>query len=668
MKKIAFYLSIMLIGAFSTISCNDQGDNKSCDDVECGADEICEKGECVPNEVDPCKDVSCNPNQHCENGECVPNEVDLCKDVSCDPNQHCEKGECVDNTENPCKDVSCEKGQRCVGGTCVDSCTGIVCIDNHICKNGECVLDNDKLCENVTCTTGFHCSAGECVKIDPCDDVLCDPGFVCQLGNCYDKAIFPCLGVTCPDDQVCESGVCVVIDEHVEFEEPVGNVVPNWDFEEWELSSPTSWHSFGIEVVVSKNTSNPKSKLAAVNINNPLKNNARLESIPLTLDVGKYYCSAWLKGEGTVLLGARLSDTDNPSKGKYKYNSETVLNGSGPYKEVFFNFTVDATIQKVTILITVKNTSGMNVNVDAISCVRAAGNCDNVTCKEWEECREYDGSCRPKISRCNTADDCSEWQTCDANHYCVLAEGRCKSTVDCDENSDKPKCDVKTKICVAGDPCEGVTCDEWKTCQRASGLCVLDENRCITSKDCLKDKPACDVTTHTCQDSTHDCNIFPNGGFEKWDDYYIPYHGDNYLPDFWYGLFDHLWDNKYNSEIDPKNIKQYTTSVHSGNYAMQIIFTEFVADRLASDEFDIPPGAYTCSYWVRGKGTLRHRSYSSGGESPYTDFYQIDTDKWQRVEFNAPGNVREFRLILYVSQTDASKDHVQIDDVVCTKN
>jgi hypothetical protein len=30
--------------------------------------------------------------------------------------------------------------------------------------------------------------------------------------------------------------------------------------------------------------------------------------------------------------------------------------------------------------------------------------------------------------------------------------------------------------------------------------------------------------------------------------------------------------------------------------------------------------------------------------------------------------VRYFRMIFYVSNTDSSKDHIQIDDVVCTKD
>ena len=138
--------------------------------------------------------------------------------------------------------------------------------------------------------------------------------------------------------------------------------------------------------------------------------------------------------------------------------------------------------------------------------------------------------------------------------------------------------------------------------------------------------------------------------------------GDHWLPDGWYGL-----DGIGDTEIDPANVREYTTNVHGGQKALQLIGGQ-VADRFTSDAFDVPTGTYACSYRARGKGSLRHRSYSTGGWSTQTDFVEIDSDEWQRIPFTMPGNVRDYRLIFYASRTDAVRDHLQIDDVVCTKN
>lgn len=69
----------------------DNGDDDSCEDVDCPEGAICEDGECVPD--DPCADVDCpGANEECEDGECV--EFDPCEDVSCPDGEICHAGEC----------------------------------------------------------------------------------------------------------------------------------------------------------------------------------------------------------------------------------------------------------------------------------------------------------------------------------------------------------------------------------------------------------------------------------------------------------------------------------------------------------------------------------------------------------------------------------------------
>jgi hypothetical protein len=102
--------------------------------------------------------------------------------------------------------------------------------------------------------------------------------------------------------------------------------------------------------------------------------------------------------------------------------------------------------------------------------------------------------------------------------------------------------------------------------------------------------------------------------------------------------------------------------------ALQFVAPIQVAERFTSEKFDVPSGNYSCSYRVRGHGNIRHRSYSTGGWSPQTDFLVIDSNEWQPVFFRFSGNVRDWRLLFYPSRTQADRDHLQIDDVVCTRD
>lgn len=222
-------------------------------------------------------------------------------------------------------------------------------------------------------------------------------------------------------------------------------------------------------------------------------------------------------------------------------------------------------------------------------------------------------------------------------------------------------CDA-SNTCVAGDPCAGVSCTAPRTCNPATATCALQNGACVTSADCLGDLPACDASTQRCVGADHPANIFPNGGFEAWDTYEVPYRGTHLLPDFWYGL-----DIPGSSEIDPARVKQTTAHVHGGSYALQLEQAG-IAERFTSEAFDVPTGNYTCSYRVRGHGNLRHRHYSTGGWSPATGVLEVDSDEWLPVVFRFTGNVRDFRLILYASYTMADRDHLQVDDVVCTRD
>ena len=246
--------------------------------------------------------------------------------------------------------------------------------------------------------------------------------------------------------------------------------------------------------------------------------------------------------------------------------------------------------------------------------------------------------------------DCSEWQACDETHTCGVAEDRCTRHADCAGTPQTPVCDNATHLCVEGDPCAGVTCSHAATsCNPTTGVCELAEGACFTTYDCLGELPACDAATRRCVSAAHSSNIIRNGGFEDWDTYSIPYHGDHYIPDSWYGIDNGVSDP--GTEIKPTRLVPYTTAVHGGSRALQFVVPIQVAERFSLEKFNVPSGNYSCSYRVRGHGTIRHRTYSSGGWSAQTDFLAVDSDAWQPVFFRFTGNVRDWRLLLYPSRS-----------------
>lgn len=435
------------------------------------------------------------------------------------------------------------------------------------------------------------------------------------------------------------------------------NVIANSGFEDWTDGTPDHWlgEATNISTVLDQ-TNSVHGGGHACKLSNSLSSHKRFSTAPFALADGHYDCTYWVRGRGEIRNAFYDGDYST-------YSGYTTVDDTA-WKQVSYSFNLDGDAPAFELVFSVRNTdpAGGDLVIDDVYCARRAEPCDQVQCPEWAKCNPLTVTCEAVWGRCADATDCYGWEQCDANHTCVLAPGRCNSTADCELASSTPKCDTASHTCVAGDPCEGVTCDEWRECDPNTSRCVLKDGRCESTADCVYDLPACNGATRTCVSADHPSNVVPNGGFESWSVYYIPYLGEHLIPDGWYGL-----DIPGSSEIDPERVLEYSTSAHSGALACQII-QDGIAERFTSESFPVPVGNYTCAYWVRGKGTIRHRTYSSAGWSPYTDHLEIDTLEWTRVPFEIRSNVQDMRIIFYASYTDASKDHVQIDDVVCTRD
>ena len=278
-------------------------------------------------------------------------------------------------------------------------------------------------------------------------------------------------------------------------------------------------------------------------------------------------------------------------------------------------------------------------------------------------------SCDIEISQCNTT-----------THLCEKIAGKCLKHEDCAEGQKcelSPKADAdKKNKCVTGDRCEGVTCKpEWQACNPTSGKCTLAADKCLKSMDCpTKEAPLCDYRTHTCvamdaKVGDKPLNIVPNGGFEEWEEVTFGGETSYILPVSWFGTEYKIYPTHLVTEFDPKNVLEYTKNVHGGTKALQLVYAkDKQSKRFSSEGFDVSSvgTSYDCSYFVRGKGSVRIHSFSSLGDMTKTEFTHIDSEEWTRIPFSIKGGT-DLRLVFYVGSTDASKDHIQIDDVSCVK-
>lgn len=440
-------------------------------------------------------------------------------------------------------------------------------------------------------------------------------------------------------------------------EPPNNNVIPNPGFEDWSEDIPDYWlgsESSLQEEDFAEFTGSVHGGFRAILLANPTDSHKRF-TIALTLKMGKYHCTYWVKGKGEIRTGKY-------DGAHFNYDSYHAIDGDWTEKSYTFSV-LEETNTDFQLIFSVQNTelTGGHLVLDDVYCYRDPHPCDTLTCGDWQTC-EYSGQCKAKSGFCDGQSDCWSYQQCNTGtHACELKLGQCADTADCDVNGATPKCELPSHTCVAGDPCEGVVCDSWKGCENADGKCHLLTDRCDTSDDCTGDKPACDLATHTCVSAEHASNLLLNGGFESWSLYEVPYKGEHLLPDSWYGE-----DIPGSSEIDPKNVLPYTSSVQSGSTAVQLI-NEGKNQRFTTEIFTLPSGKYTCSYYIRGHGSFRHRWYSRAGWGKWVDHFQVDSLEWTRVSWKMNGQFPDLRLIFYPSYTKADKDHIQIDSVLCTK-
>lgn len=713
MKKTQARWFVLCLAAACFTGCGDDSNDStvSCKDMKCPAGTTCnEKTATCDPVVDKCQDVKCDSGKVCDpaTGDCKGATSDKCQDVKCDSGQTCnpETGKCEGEAKpGKCDGVTCGAGEVCNPET--GKCEGEAsCTDDKDCK-----WDPDKYTETEYCnkTTG-KCENSKCQgKTWNKDYQYCSvTGIVqCYPGYCDNSGMTGC---ACDGECNLETHRCASTCEEIE-----GNIVINGSFEDWTSGKLDAWELKQNTVTaggkVEKSTHASACKTAVKLTSTSIKID-RLESLPMSLGLqsftggnAKYECTIDAFGYGNLNLGYRLLDAEGKEVSENTKVKQLDLWGSDSYSTYEFEISADTTktpYAQILIGFDRKNDSAASaeITLDNLVCVPKGNICDGVTCEEWEICSvksdikengEFVGKCVAREGFCTMMKTPTEGElkdSCDTEisqcntttHLCEKIAGKCLKHEDCAEGQKcelSPKADAdKKNKCVTGDRCEGVTCKpEWQACNPTSGKCTLAADKCLKSMDCpTKEAPLCDYSTHTCvamdaKVGDKPLNIVPNGGFEEWEEVTFGGETSYILPVSWFGTEYKIYPTHLVTEFDPKNVLEYTKNVHGGTKALQLVYAkDKQSKRFSSEGFDVSSvgTSYDCSYFVRGKGSVRIHSFSSLGDMTKTEFTHIDSEEWTRIPFSIKGGT-DLRLVFYVGSTDASKDHIQIDDVSCVK-
>lgn len=143
-----------------------------------------------------------------------------------------------------------------------------------------------------------------------------------------------------------------------------------------------------------------------------------------------------------------------------------------------------------------------------------------------------------------------------------------------------------------------------------------------------------------------------NPGFEAWTDG---------KPDGWFGV---------RSNFTAENVVKYEASSQDGDYAVQLINASTSHKRFTTSAIQVTAEQeYAVTFWVRGRGDVRLGLFdgrvAGSGYAPYTSYINVETSDWEEYTLNvtAEVNTADGEFIFSLRNTNAEKDHLQIDNV-----
>ncbi|MBP5407367.1 amidohydrolase family protein [bacterium] len=251
------------------------------------------------------------------------------------------------------------------------------------------------------------------------------------------------------------------------------------------------------------------------------------------------------------------------------------------------------------------------------------------------------------IDNCGNSTCDTSWSECEpATGECIAKYGFCASKADCPDPEET--CDTTTHECVDGDPCEGVSCEEYEECSKETGTCVAKDGKCISNSDC--------GTTEECNTTTHECEAAPiirNGSFEN-------------------GMTD--W-NGTKTNISDSNVSIVTDNVRTGTHALMLKSITSDNKRFTTQSIALTAGNYTCEAYAKGTAaSAGFRVYStnvegnSSGYYPQTGFwFNINSNDWTKLTlaFKLNADDTDVQIVLFDAKNDSLLTY--FDDVSCTK-
>ena len=122
------------------------------------------------------------------------------------------------------------------------------------------------------------------------------------------------------------------------------------------------------------------------------------------------------------------------------------------------------------------------------------------------------------------------------------------------------------------------------------------------------------------------------------------------------------------TDISPDSVNQISTGAIYGNNSAELRNPSATHKRLKTDTLSITAGqAYSVTYWVRGKGSIRAGLYDGTTYQPYTTYDSINSNTWmsftKSITANSTSATAQF--ILSVRYTEAP-EHLQVDSFVVT--
>ncbi|NTW32543.1 MAG: T9SS type A sorting domain-containing protein [Bacteroidetes bacterium] len=129
------------------------------------------------------------------------------------------------------------------------------------------------------------------------------------------------------------------------------------------------------------------------------------------------------------------------------------------------------------------------------------------------------------------------------------------------------------------------------------------------------------------------------------------------------------------TSLGSDSIFQVTTGAHGGTYACKLQNRTSTHKRFTTQAVAITAGkSYTITFWAKGHGEIRTsywKGAGSGGDQygAYNAYIIVNSDTWalqtQTVAVDTTSALAEF--ILSIRNTNADKDHLQVDDVTISE-